>query len=317
MNGETTMRTFTWNRAHWIGMVCLTALLMMLILGTGMYAVIGDGDPYRFAWLGSMLVPWPVALGCANVILGSIRNGSLSFPLASALLGPLGFGWANLRLLPAHRYLAWSDWLALMRTEGVRIVGQTLYGMAVLLVCYAAVAFICYAIGRYALRALFVDPDPDTFSGRLLAWIRADAVRFGCWLSVALVYGMLLAAVLIRGNAAMAGALLINFVIPPLLLVSCGVYASRAQAVERPWRALLFPLVCSVVPIPLLMALIFPYEEMCPVGSVCTQFGDWYINWSSLDQVWLFTMIFSVASFLGFAVVWVAHWLVLRMRRRD
>lgn len=122
--------------------------------------------------------------------------------------------------------------------SGHQLLVHSLIGSAMLLICYTAVAFICYAIGRYGLRELFVDPNPQTASGRLLTWIRQDAIRFGCWLATAIMYGLLLALTLRGGMAAMAAALLINFVIPPALLVINGIYALRPGltdvSVEKP-----------------------------------------------------------------------------------
>lgn len=315
-----------WNRAHWIGMIALTAVLAILVWGSSGFVIIHDGNnnwmtsPDRFVWLGSQLIHWPIALGLANLILGSIRTGSPSFPLASALLGPLGFGWANLRLQPGYAYPDHAAWLALMRSDGSRLVGQTLYGMVVLLVAYLAVAFLCYAIGRYGLRALFVDPDPRSASGRLLAWIRRDTVRFGCWLTVALAYGLMLALLVAahvagRGEAAMVVAVMINFVMPPMLLVVGGVYATRTAALAHPWRALRFPLVCSLVSVPLLIALIMPYGDVCPVASTCSPLGDGYWSWSAMGDVWHFTMVFAIASFLGFGAVWLVRRVVAHVRR--
>lgn len=314
-------RLFTWNRAHWIGMVSLTMLMTLLVFGSSAFIITYEENaklattPDHFIWLSSMVWPWSLALGLANIILGSIRTGSLSFPVASTILGPLGFGWGNLRLRPGYQYLTWSEWVSLMHTDGLQLIGQTLYGMSVLFISYAAIAFICYAIGRYGLRVLFVDPDPQSLSGRLLGWIRFDTVRFGCWLAVTLAYGLLLAMVIASGNAALGAALMINFVIPPLLLVVCGIYASRSVTLSHPWRALAFPLMCSVVPIPLLIGLIQPLSDTCAVASMCTTIGSWYFNWSQMSQVCHFTLVFTIASFLGFGAVWTTQWVFVRLRK--
>lgn len=137
--------------------------------------------------------------------------------------------------------------------SGHQLLVHSLIGSAMLLICYTAVAFICYAIGRYGLRELFVYPNPQTASGRLLTWIRQDAIRFGCWLATAIMYGLLLALTLRGGMAAMAAALLINFVIPPALLVINGIYALRPASLTYPGKSLLFPLACTLVPAPMLM----------------------------------------------------------------
>lgn len=238
-----TQRIFAWNRAHWIGMVVLIAVLLLLQWSSSMYLmpdeVLDRAAKILFVWFPGMVLHWPLVLGITNLILGSIRSGSLSFPLASAIIGPLAFGCTNLRLRPGFPYRSWAQWWKLMHAEsGHQLLVHSLIGSAMLLICYTAVAFICYAIGRYGLRELFVDPNPQTASGRLLTWIRQDAIRFGCWLATAIMYGLLLALTLRGGMAAMAAALLINFVIPPALLVINGIYALRPGltdvSVEKP-----------------------------------------------------------------------------------
>ena len=62
-----------------------------------------------FVWFPGMVLHWPLVLGITNLILGSTRSGSLSFPLASAIIGPLAFGWTNLRLRPGFPYRSWAQ----------------------------------------------------------------------------------------------------------------------------------------------------------------------------------------------------------------
>ncbi|MBT1164494.1 hypothetical protein [Bifidobacterium felsineum] len=144
--------------------------------------------------------------------------------------------------------------------------------------------------------------------------VRFDARSIGCMAAVAIVYGLLLISILMGGEAKMGGALLINFVIPPVLLIANAVYASRTAALARPLRALVFPLLCSVIAFPLLFALITPYDDECSVESVCTNMGTWYINWSTMDQVWYFLLVFAVASFAGFGVLLLVRWAIARVR---
>ena len=59
-------------------------------------------------------------------------------------------------------------------------------------------------------------------------------------------------------------------------------------------------------------ALITVYEDTCPIGSTCTLIGDRYLSWGSMDQVLHFVIVFAVASFLGFGVVWAVRWIVAR-----
>ena len=92
-------RLFTWNRAHWIGMVVLIAVLLLLQWSSSMYLmpdeVLDRAAKNLFVWFPGMVLHWPLVLGITNLILGSTRSGSLSFPLASAIIGPLAFGWTK------------------------------------------------------------------------------------------------------------------------------------------------------------------------------------------------------------------------------
>ena len=106
-------RLFTWNRAHWIGIVVLIAVLLLLQWSSSMYLmpdeVLDRAAKNLFVWFPGMVLHWPLVLGITNLILGSTRSGSLSFPLASAIIGPLAFGWTNLRLRPGFPYRSWAQ----------------------------------------------------------------------------------------------------------------------------------------------------------------------------------------------------------------
>ena len=77
-----TQRLFTWNRAHWIGMVVLIAVLLLLQWSSSMYLmpdeVLDRAVKNLFVWFPGMVLHWPLVLGITNLILGSIRSGSLS-----------------------------------------------------------------------------------------------------------------------------------------------------------------------------------------------------------------------------------------------
>lgn len=302
-NNNKSSRVFDWNRAHWIGMVSLTALLILLVWSSSAFtSVIPTQTPDRFVWLPSMTAFWPISLALANLLVGMVRTGSWSFPLASAVIGPLGFGWGNLRLTPGSTYRTWDEWLSLMHTDGLRLVGQTLYGMAVLLAAYAALAFACYAIGRFALRSLVSAASARTQTaneGRLTGWIRRDIVRFGCWVAAAVLYALLLMTMVIPGQG-MAFVLMINFVAPPVLLVIGGAYASRDTALARPWRSLLFAAVCPLIMVPLLLAII--------------PFSGGFVGPDSMSQVGFFAAVFMAASLIGFGAVWTVRWCVAKAR---
>lgn len=108
-----TQRLFAWNRAHWIGMVVLIAVLLLLQWSSSMYLmpdeVLDRAAKNLFVWFPGMVLHWPLVLGITNLILGSIRSGSLSFLLASAIIGPLAFGCTNLRLRPGFPYRSWAQ----------------------------------------------------------------------------------------------------------------------------------------------------------------------------------------------------------------
>ena len=83
-------RLFTWNRAHWIGMVVLiagvAATAVELINDLMPDEVLDRAAKNLFVWFPGMVLHWPLVLGITNLILGSTRSGSLSFPLASAII---------------------------------------------------------------------------------------------------------------------------------------------------------------------------------------------------------------------------------------
>ena len=85
-------RLFTWNRAHWIGMVVLIAVLLLLQWSSSMYLmpdeVLDRAAKNLFVWFPGMVLHWP---------------------LASAIIGPLAFGWTNLRLRPGFPYRSWAQ----------------------------------------------------------------------------------------------------------------------------------------------------------------------------------------------------------------
>ena len=72
-------RLFTWNRAHWIGMVVLIAVLLLLQWSSSMYLmpdeVLDRAAKNLFVWFPGMVLHWPLVLGITNLILGSTRSG--------------------------------------------------------------------------------------------------------------------------------------------------------------------------------------------------------------------------------------------------
>ena len=71
-------RLFTWNRAHWIGMVVLIAVLLLLQWSSSMYLmpdeVLDRAAKNLFVWFPGMVLHWPLVLGITNLILGSTRS---------------------------------------------------------------------------------------------------------------------------------------------------------------------------------------------------------------------------------------------------
>ena len=68
-------RLFTWNRAHWIGMVVLIAVLLLLQWSSSMYLmpdeVLDRAAKNLFVWFPGMVLHWPLVLGITNLILGA------------------------------------------------------------------------------------------------------------------------------------------------------------------------------------------------------------------------------------------------------
>ena len=78
-------RLFTWNLAHWIGMVVLIAVLLLLQWSSSMYLmpdeVLDRAAKNLFVWFPGMVLHWPLVLGITNLILGSTRSGQSVFPV--------------------------------------------------------------------------------------------------------------------------------------------------------------------------------------------------------------------------------------------
>ena len=78
-------RLFTWNRAHWIGMVVLIAVLLLLQWSSSMYLmpdeVLDRAAKNLFVWFPGMVLHWPLVLGITNLILGSTRIRQSVFPV--------------------------------------------------------------------------------------------------------------------------------------------------------------------------------------------------------------------------------------------
>ena len=87
------------------------------------------------------------------------------------------------------------------------------------------------------------------------SWIRGNPGRFACMLIVAVLYGLLLACIVQPDyEGFMAAALMINFLVPPVLLI---INTAAACFRKSTWK---FPLGCVAVSLPLLFALIHGFE---------------------------------------------------------
>ena len=72
----------------------------------------------------------------------------------------------------------------------------------------------------------------------------------------------------------MAAALMINFLVPPVLLI---INIAAACFRKSTWK---FPLGCVAVSLPLLFALIHGFEGgPCAKADVCTSIGGWQLSW--------------------------------------
>lgn len=131
------------------------------------------------------------------------------------------------------------------------------------------------------------------------SWIRGNPGRFACMLIVAVLYGLLLACIVQPDyEGFMAAALMINFLVPPVLLI---INIAAACFRKSTWK---FPLGCVAVSLPLLFALIHGFEGgPCAKADVCTSIGGWQLSWGCMEQIGYFMLVFTVFSFVGFALV--------------
>lgn len=106
------------------------------------------------------------------------------------------------------------------------------------------------------------------------SWIRGNPGRFACMLIVAVLYGLLLACIVQPDyEGFMAAALMINFLVPPVLLI---INIAAACFRKSTWK---FPLGCVAVSLPLLFALIHGFEGgPCAKADVCTSIGGWQLS---------------------------------------
>ncbi len=130
------------------------------------------------------------------------------------------------------------------------------------------------------------------------SWIRGNPGRFACMLIVAVLYGLLLACIVQPDyEGFMAAALMINFLVPPVLLI---INTAAACFRKSTWK---FPLGCVAVSLPLLFALIHGFEGgPCAKADVCTSIGGWQLSWGCMEQIGYFMLVFTVFSFVGFAL---------------
>lgn len=131
------------------------------------------------------------------------------------------------------------------------------------------------------------------------SWIRGNPGRFACMLIVAVLYGLLLACIVQPDyEGFMAAALMINFLVPPVLLI---INIAAACFRKSTWK---FPLGCVAVSLPLLFALIHGFEGgPCAKADVCTSIGGWQLSWGCMEQIGYFMLVFTVFSFVGFALM--------------
>ena len=144
------------------------------------------------------------------------------------------------------------------------------------------------------------------------SWIRGNPGRFACMLIVAVLYGLLLACIVQPDyEGFMAAALMINFLVPPVLLI---INIAAACFRKSTWK---FPLGCVAVSLPLLFALIHGFEGgPCAKADVCTSIGGWQLSWGCMEQIGYFMLVFTVFSFVGFALVRLIKHFLLAHRQR-
>ena len=115
------------------------------------------------------------------------------------------------------------------------------------------------------------------------SWIRGNPGRFACMLIVAVLYGLLLACIVQPDYE----GFIINI--------------AAACFRKSTWK---FPLGCVAVSLPLLFALIHGFEGgPCAKADVCTSIGGWQLSWGCMEQIGYFMLVFTVFSFVGFALV--------------
>lgn len=166
-----TRHVLTWNRTHTIGLVALSAY-MLVVIGIASLSAIGWSTSVTSApfWLQPAIAWWSIGLATCCLLVGAMRTSDLAFPIAATAIAAIAF-------------------------VALELVGGTLNGtvadialcIMLPLVFYAVVAFLPYLIGwlliRRILAAAYAWTQHTPFA-RPARWIAGHPMLTGCWIAL-------------------------------------------------------------------------------------------------------------------------------------
>lgn len=172
-----TRHILTWNRTHTIGLVALSAYMLVVIGITSLSAIDWSASvtsaPF---WLQPAIAWWSIGLATCCLLVGAMRTSDLAFPIAATAMATIAF-------------------VALELVSGTLngTVADIALCIMLPLVFYAVVAFLPYLIGwlliRRILAAAYVWTQHTPFA-RPARWIAGHPMLTGCWIALVAVVAL-------------------------------------------------------------------------------------------------------------------------------
>lgn len=280
-----------WLRTYAIAMTGLAAFLILAGMLTAWNVYASSADPtFALATSGSVPDWWRATMLCGgiglalgNLVVGALRTGTPATPAT----GAAAF-WAVIFVVQAAYGVSGA------------FPADNLANATIMALWFAAAAFLPYAIGRYGLRRLAVEPNPATRTGRMLLRSRRNPIETGCWIALACLYGLLawLWSIDQYGWATALYLIAANTV----GMLAIAIIAAAANA--KPWRLVAVGFVAQAAAS---VALIDPiYTDGCPTyvqtGSCMALPNGWDLYLDDLPAIATYCGIPLAGALIGLAI---------------
>lgn len=291
--------TFTWNRTHTIGLVGLLAwgvvLTYVVVVNFSSDYLVDQATSFPvwgMAILGG-LVYGGVGLAVSNLVVGLMRTGSFSFPVASAALY-------------AVMLLGMEFWhgLASAALADIALI------VATILIWFSLTAALPYAIGHYGIRRIMLPRLEAGGRNRLERWALSNPLVAGSALAEVIIYALLIVLLCLDTYGFLFSISLMLFV-PLGMMVVSGVAAAAS-----PKTAVVLDAVSLLIHALFFCRLIL-ISTQCYVGNTCVALpGGLFFNWNNADvsTIIVFGAPIAIALVIGGLIGGVAG--VCARRRR-